>query len=40
MTMRQNNWTLGADCESYYRVVATHHTIEDQSIFLSCATAR
>lgn len=29
MTMRQNNWTLGAYCESYCRVVTTHHTIED-----------
>lgn len=33
MTMRQNNWTLGAYCESYCRVVTTHHTIEDESIF-------
>ncbi|GGO62762.1 LLM class flavin-dependent oxidoreductase [Nonomuraea cavernae] len=33
MTMRQNNWTLGAYCESYCRVVTTHHTIEDQSLF-------
>jgi hemerythrin-like domain-containing protein len=33
MTMRQNNWTLGTYCESYCRVVATHHTIEDQSVF-------
>ncbi len=33
MTMRQNNWTLGAYCESYCRVVATHHTIEDTSVF-------
>lgn len=29
MTMRQNKWTLGTYCESYCRVVATHHTIED-----------
>lgn len=33
MTMRQNNWTLGTFCESYCRVVTTHHTIEDQSMF-------
>ncbi|EHY87243.1 LLM class flavin-dependent oxidoreductase [Saccharomonospora azurea] len=33
MTMRQNNWTVGAYCASYCRVVAQHHTIEDQGIF-------
>jgi hemerythrin-like domain-containing protein len=33
MTMRQNNWTVGVYCESYCRVVTTHHTIEDQSVF-------
>ena len=33
MTMRQNAWTLGAYCESYCRVVATHHTLEDRSVF-------
>jgi alkanesulfonate monooxygenase SsuD/methylene tetrahydromethanopterin reductase-like flavin-dependent oxidoreductase (luciferase family) len=33
MTMRQNNWTLGAYCESYCRVVTTHHTLEDSGIF-------
>jgi alkanesulfonate monooxygenase SsuD/methylene tetrahydromethanopterin reductase-like flavin-dependent oxidoreductase (luciferase family) len=33
MTMRQNNWTLGTYCESYCRVVTTHHTIEDQGVF-------
>jgi len=33
MAMRQNNWTLGAYCESYCRVVTTHHTIEDTSMF-------
>jgi hypothetical protein len=33
MTMRQNNWTLGAYCESYCRVVTTHHTLEDQALF-------
>ena len=33
MTMRQNNWTLGAYCESYCRVVTTHHSLEDTGIF-------
>jgi alkanesulfonate monooxygenase SsuD/methylene tetrahydromethanopterin reductase-like flavin-dependent oxidoreductase (luciferase family) len=32
MTMRQNKWTLGTYCESYCRVVTTHHTIEDQTM--------
>jgi hemerythrin-like domain-containing protein len=33
MTLRQNNWTLGTYCESYCRVVTTHHTIEDVNMF-------
>jgi alkanesulfonate monooxygenase SsuD/methylene tetrahydromethanopterin reductase-like flavin-dependent oxidoreductase (luciferase family)/hemerythrin-like domain-containing protein len=33
MTMRQNDWTLGAYCAQYCRVVTTHHSLEDQSIF-------
>lgn len=33
MTMRQNNWTLGAYCESYCRVVTGHHTLEDRAVF-------
>lgn len=33
MTIRQNNWTVGAYCESYCRVVTTHHTLEDVSVF-------
>ncbi|TDU83193.1 hemerythrin HHE cation binding domain-containing protein [Kribbella voronezhensis] len=33
MTMRQNNWTLGVYCESYCRLVTTHHSIEDASMF-------
>jgi hemerythrin-like domain-containing protein len=33
MTMRQNNWTVGAYCAAYCRVVTTHHTIEDRSLF-------
>jgi alkanesulfonate monooxygenase SsuD/methylene tetrahydromethanopterin reductase-like flavin-dependent oxidoreductase (luciferase family) len=32
MTLRQNDWTLGAYCASYCRIVTTHHTIEDQSM--------
>lgn len=33
MTMRQNSWTLGAYCESYCRIVTTHHSLEDASVF-------
>ncbi|WNB85264.1 LLM class flavin-dependent oxidoreductase [Cellulomonas sp. ATA003] len=33
MTMRQNSWVLGTYCESYCRVVTTHHTLEDRSMF-------
>ena len=33
MTIRQNGWTLGAFCLSYCRIVATHHTLEDRSVF-------
>lgn len=33
MTLRQNNWTLGAYCEAYCRVVTQHHTLEDEGIF-------
>ena len=33
MTMRQNNWTLGVYCETYCRLVTTHHSIEDASLF-------
>jgi hemerythrin-like domain-containing protein len=33
MTIRQNNWTVGAYCVSYCRVVTTHHTLEDVSVF-------
>ncbi|HET7303684.1 MAG TPA: LLM class flavin-dependent oxidoreductase [Segeticoccus sp.] len=33
MTMRQNNWTLGAYCTAYCRVVTGHHTLEDRSVF-------
>jgi alkanesulfonate monooxygenase SsuD/methylene tetrahydromethanopterin reductase-like flavin-dependent oxidoreductase (luciferase family) len=33
LTMRQNQWTVGAYCESYCRLVGMHHTVEDQSLF-------
>ena len=33
LTMRQNQWTIGAYCESYCRLVGLHHTIEDTSLF-------
>jgi hemerythrin-like domain-containing protein len=33
MTVRQNNWTLGAYCESYCRILTGHHTLEDRSMF-------
>ncbi|GAA3556540.1 hypothetical protein GCM10022419_041280 [Nonomuraea rosea] len=33
MTMRQNNWTLSAYCESYCRLVTMHHSGEDAVVF-------
>ncbi len=33
MTLRQNNWTLGAYCEQYCRIVTGHHMLEDASMF-------
>ncbi|MEV6417942.1 LLM class flavin-dependent oxidoreductase [Kribbella sp. NPDC051718] len=33
MTMRQNNWTLGVYCETYCRLVTTHHSVEDAALF-------
>ena len=33
MTMRQNDWALGAYCQSYCRLVTAHHSLEDVSIF-------
>ena len=33
LTMRQNQWTVGAYCESYCRLVGMHHTLEDQALF-------
>jgi alkanesulfonate monooxygenase SsuD/methylene tetrahydromethanopterin reductase-like flavin-dependent oxidoreductase (luciferase family)/iron-sulfur cluster repair protein YtfE (RIC family) len=32
-TLRQNDWTLGAYCASYCRIVTEHHSGEDQAIF-------
>ena len=33
MTMRQNDWTFGAFCAAYCRVVTVHHAIEDAHLF-------
>ncbi|MFW6690718.1 LLM class flavin-dependent oxidoreductase [Streptomyces sp. MAR4 CNX-425] len=33
MTLRQHNWSLGAHCAAYCRVVTLHHTVEDQQLF-------
>jgi alkanesulfonate monooxygenase SsuD/methylene tetrahydromethanopterin reductase-like flavin-dependent oxidoreductase (luciferase family)/hemerythrin-like domain-containing protein len=33
LTMRQNNWTLGAYCAQYCRFVTGHHSLEDRSVF-------
>ncbi len=33
MTIRQNNWTVGAYCEGFCRLVTTHHTLEDIGLF-------
>lgn len=33
MALRQNDWTLGAFCSRYCRVVSQHHGLEDDSIF-------
>ena len=33
MALRQNDWTLGAFCSRYCRVVTQHHGLEDDSIF-------
>ena len=33
MTMRQNEWALGAYCASYCRFVAGHHMLEDEAVF-------
>ncbi|GAA2118478.1 hemerythrin domain-containing protein [Streptomyces synnematoformans] len=33
MTLREHNWSLGAHCAAYCRVVTLHHTVEDQQLF-------
>ncbi|GAB3442022.1 hypothetical protein GCM10027517_18690 [Phycicoccus ginsengisoli] len=33
LTMRQNNWALGAYCQQYCRFVTGHHGLEDRSVF-------
>jgi hypothetical protein len=33
LTMRQNQWTVGAYCESYCRLVGLHHTLETTQLF-------
>jgi alkanesulfonate monooxygenase SsuD/methylene tetrahydromethanopterin reductase-like flavin-dependent oxidoreductase (luciferase family)/hemerythrin-like domain-containing protein len=33
MTIRQNDWNLGAYCAAYCAIVTRHHGTEDQSIF-------
>ena len=33
MTLRQNDWTLGAYCARYCRIVTGHHSLEDASVF-------
>lgn len=39
MTMRQNNWSLGAYCQSYCRLLTVHHTLEDTGMFPSLRRA-
>ena len=33
MTVRQNNWTLGAYCAAYCSMITQHHGLEDRAIF-------
>jgi hypothetical protein len=33
MALRQNDWTLGAFCARYCRVVVAHHSLEDEAVF-------
>jgi len=33
MSLRQNNWTLGAYCQSYCGFVNGHHSLEDAGVF-------
>jgi hemerythrin-like domain-containing protein len=38
MSLRQNDWTLGAFCARYCSVVELHHGVEDTSLFPHLAT--
>ena len=33
MTLRQNNWTLGAYCAAYCSMITQHHGLEDSAVF-------
>jgi iron-sulfur cluster repair protein YtfE (RIC family) len=33
LSLRQNNWTLGAYCAQYCAIVTGHHGLEDQAVF-------
>ncbi len=33
MAMRQNDWTTGAFCSRYCRIVTQHHGLEDDAVF-------
>jgi hemerythrin-like domain-containing protein len=39
MTLRQNDWTMGAFCSQYCGRVAQHHGVEDASVFPYLARA-
>jgi hemerythrin-like domain-containing protein len=39
MTLRQNDWTVGAFCSQYCGRVAQHHGVEDESVFPYLARA-
>ena len=39
MTLRQNDWTVGAFCSQYCGRVAQHHGVEDQAVFPYLARA-
>ena len=39
MALRQNDWTVGAFCSQYCGRVATHHGVEDASVFPYLARA-
>ncbi|MDP9275379.1 MAG: hemerythrin domain-containing protein [Chloroflexota bacterium] len=39
MTLRQNDWTLGAICSRYCGVVAQHHGVEDAAVFPHLTTS-